>query len=133
MLSLEQALKVVEASKKKAEEIGVKVTVVVVDNSGVVVALNKMDGALNVSPTFATAKAYTAGTIGLPTAGIAQYAEPGKPYYGVGMLDGGKMTTIAGGQPLKAGDVVVGGVGVGGSYDTAQDDVVATAGATALS
>lgn len=129
MMTLDSALKAVGAAKMKAEELGVKVTIVVVDGAGEVVALHRMDGALTVSPTFATAKAFTAGTIGLPTAGIAEYAEPGKPYFGVNHLSGGKMTTIAGGQPLKEGGQLVGGIGVGGSYDTAQDDEVAKVGA----
>lgn len=132
MMTLETALKAVNAAKAKADELGVKVTIVVVDSSGEIVVLHRMDGALTVSPTFATAKAFTSGTIGLPTAGMAEYAEPGKPYYGVNSLCGGKMTTIAGGQALKMGEQLIGGIGVGGSYDTTQDDEIAKAGMNAL-
>jgi uncharacterized protein GlcG (DUF336 family) len=132
MLTLNDAKKVIEAAQKKAEELDIKISVVVVDTNGIMIAMHKMDGALSVSPKFAGEKAYTAGTIGLPTAGMAEYATPGKPYFGVDNLDGGVFTTIAGGQPLKKGDKVIGGVGVGGSYDTSQDNACATAGVAAL-
>ena len=121
MLTLEKANKMITASQKKAEELGIAVTTYVVDSNGILIASSKMDGALAVSPIFAEAKAYTSGTLGLSTAQIAKYAESGKPYYGVDNLSGGKLTTIAGGFPIKEGEKLIGGIGVGGSYDVSQD------------
>lgn len=113
--------KALEASEAKAKSLSIAVSTAIVDQYGDLVAFSRMEGAIKISPKFAIAKAYTSGTIGLPTSDIAKYAGEGKPYYGVTSLFGGELTTIAGGLPIKVGDKLVGGVGCGGSYDTSQD------------
>lgn len=113
--------KAIEAAEAKAKELGIAVSVAIVDQYGDLVAFNRMEGAIKVSPRFAMTKAYTAGTIGLATADMAQYTGEGKPLYGFEALFGGGLTTIAGGLPVKKGDQLIGGIGVGGSYDVSQD------------
>jgi len=132
MITLENAKKALEASENKAKELGVKVTTTVVDEHGVVIATSKMDDALVISPDFAFSKAYTAAVLKMPTEGVAPYAVSEKPYYGLNMLLAGKMTTIAGGVPVTMHGKVVGGVGVGGSADTAQDALCAQEAVKAL-
>lgn len=131
-MNLENAQKAVDAALKKAQELGVAISVAVVDEHGTLVALGRMDQAIKVSPKFAITKAYTAGTIGLGTGDMEAYAVPGKPYYGIESLFAGELTTIAGGLPLKKGDKLVGGIGVGGSTDTNQDVECAKAGVEAI-
>jgi len=133
MLTLEKAQKAIEAAQNKAKELGIAVTVTVVDEHGALVAASRMDGALTVSPKFSFAKAYTAAVIGLPTGDIAQYAGEGKPYYGTTSAFGGELMVIAGGLPIKEGSKVIGGIGVGGSYDVNQDVECAKAGLSVFS
>ena len=104
----------------------------IVDDHGVVLASSRMDGAINLSPVFATAKAFTSATLGSPTEGLGQYAGEGKPYFGFNTLNAGQMTAIAGGIPVKEGTKVVGGVGVGGSMDVSQDAQCAQAAVAVL-
>src|SRR4051812_4427494 len=111
----------IAAGEEKAKALGTNVSIAIVDKHGILVAFTRMEHALTISPEFAITKAYTSGTLGMPTAGIAEYASEGKPYAGITSLFGGKLTTIAGGVPIKIGDELIGGVGVGGSYDVAQD------------
>lgn len=121
MITLESAKRAIEASEKKAKELGVAVTTSIVDEHGSIIAVSRMDGAIPISPRFAHTKASTSANLGLPSEGLGQYAIPGKPYFGVNTLFGGELTPIAGGLPVKINGKLAGGVGVGGSLDTQQD------------
>jgi len=80
-----------------------------------------MDKAFYISPKYAYTKAYTSANLKLATGDIAPYTSEGKPYYGMGSLFGGELTTIAGGLPVTVNGRTIGGVGVGGSSDPNQD------------
>lgn len=125
MVTLAQAQKALELALAKAKELGVDVSIAIVDVSGVLIAGAKMDHAITISPKFAYVKAFTSASIGMPSTGLAPYDEPGKPYYGLHTILGGELTTIAGGQPIMMDSQLVGGIGVGGSTDTTQDDAIA--------
>ena len=106
-----------------------KVTTAIVDDHGSLIALSKMDGALHISPRFASTKAFTSANLGAPTEGLAGYEVEGKPYFGLNTLFGGELTAIAGGVPIQMHGKVVGAIGVGGSMDVNQDAQCARAGA----
>ena len=120
-LTLHQARMAMEAAEAKAREIGVAVSVVVVDEHGALIAVNRMDRAIPISPRFAFAKAFTSASLGTPSEGLADYAKEGKPYFGVTTIFGGELTPIAGGMPVIKEENVLGGIGVGGSMDVMQD------------
>jgi uncharacterized protein GlcG (DUF336 family) len=124
-MTYELANKIVTNALEKAKELNIAVSIAVVDNNGILMAFAKMDGSISISPRFAFAKAYTSGTIGLPTSGMAGYAEEGKPYYGLTSIFGGELTTIAGGLPIMEDGKLIGGIGVGGSTDVTQDEEIA--------
>lgn len=120
-MNYSKAKQAIDAAEAKAKELGIAVSTAIVDQYGDLVAFSRMEGAIKISPKFAIAKAYTAGTIGLATSDMAGYAAEGKPYQGLTDLFGGELTVIAGGLPVKDGEKLVGGIGVGGSMDVSQD------------
>lgn len=132
MITLEKAKAALESSEKKADELGVKVSIAIVDEHGELIAFNKMDGAIDISPQFSIAKAYTAATVGMASGDIAEYAAEGKPYFGVQDVLGGKLTIVAGGIPITSNSKIAGGVGVGGSLDVSQDVEIAKAAVESL-
>src|SRR3972149_7181189 len=121
MITLEKAKQALEASEKKASQLGIKVATVVVDEHGELIAASRMDDAFYISPKFAKAKAFTAAVLKMPSGALEEYAAENKPYFGINTLFGGRLTTIAGGLPVNIRGKIAGAVGVGGSADTSQD------------
>jgi uncharacterized protein GlcG (DUF336 family) len=126
-ISLEQARAVVSAAIDKAEAIGTKMNIAVVDAGGNLKAFARMDGAWLGSIDIAITKARTARFFDMPTGEIGKLSQPGGPLYGIEHSNGG-LITFPGGVPLKTGDgTVIGGIGVSGSTVT-DDHAVASAG-----
>jgi uncharacterized protein GlcG (DUF336 family) len=71
-LSCEEALRVVAAAHERAQQTGIRVTVAVVDEGGLLQALARMDGAPPLSPQIAEAKAVGAALWHRDGASLAQ-------------------------------------------------------------
>lgn len=127
-IGAEEAHALIEASTRKANEIGVPQNIAVVDGAGHLVAFRRMDGAKFMAIEIAINKAFTAAGARRPTSALWDAAQPGAPGYGVNTQHHGRVTTLAGGLPLAMpGGEVVGAIGVS-SGSTAQDAEVAEAG-----
>jgi len=117
-ISLDEALDLIDAARKKAEAIQVPMVIAVVDTGGNLVAQQRMDGALLVSVDISRNKAYSAVAVKIPTHKLAMVAQPGQPLFGIHNTDGGRIVIFGGGFPLLTKDGLVGGIGVsGGSVD----------------
>ncbi len=129
-ISAEGAQQVMSAAIAKANELGVPMSIAVVDDSGQLKAFLRMDGAIFPSVTVAQDKAYTASGFGLPT--IQWYdaiKDDPRLLHGIGSIS--RFTMLGGGHPIVSDGAVIGAIGVsGGSYQ--QDAEVAQAGADAL-
>jgi len=131
-LSDAAAVRAVDGALAQARAMGVPVTITVVDDGGNLKAMRRMDGAPLVSVQTAQNKAYAAAAIGMPVdeffeaikndaAAVASFAtRPG-------------LALIAGGVPLRAAGVVIGGLGVAGAMTAADDRTIAEAGASRAS
>ncbi|MFC1861119.1 heme-binding protein [Chloroflexota bacterium] len=126
-VDLKAALKIIDAAKKKAQQINVPMDIAVVDEGNNLVAFQRMDGAWLGSINIAMNKAYTARSFNMGTRELAPLCQPGQPLFGIHASNEGRLIIFAGGIPLKDGETVVGAIGVsGGSVE--QDQDVAEAG-----
>ena len=131
-VTLEAAERVIDACRKKAEEVGVPMCVAVDDGGANLVAFVRMDGALLVAAEVAENKAHTAVRFQMSTGDLTPLVQPGAPLYGIQVVGGGKLVVFGGGVPLTGEDGrVVGAVGVSGGSPE-QDQDMAAAGAAAF-
>lgn len=125
------AAEVLRGAAAKAAEMGVPMVIAVVDESGVLKAFSRMDGAPLLSVELAKDKAYTAAAYGIPTHTWHDFIK-GDPPLLHGIVHTPRLIVFGGGYPIELDGGVVGGVGVsGGHYE--QDMEVAKAGLSALS
>jgi uncharacterized protein GlcG (DUF336 family) len=131
MITCSQADSILQATRSKAEEIGIAVCVVVVDAGGNLKGLSRMDGAWLGSVDVAIKKAKTSVLFEMETQTVWEFCNPDGPAHGIELTNGG-LITFAGGIPLKTPiGQLLGAVGVsGGRVD--QDASVARAGLAVL-
>ena len=127
MISSGHADMILEASRAKASQLGIAVSVAVMDEGGNLKALSRMDGAWLGSVDVAIKKAKTSALFEMETQTIWQFASPAGQAHGIESTNGG-LVTFAGGIPLKSEEgKLIGSIGVsGGTVD--QDYEVAQAG-----
>jgi uncharacterized protein GlcG (DUF336 family) len=130
-ITLEQAQAAVAAAMAKANEIGVKMNIAVVDAGANLKAFARMDGAWLGSVDVSQKKAKTARYFDMPTGEIGKLSQPGGSLYNIEHSNGG-LITFPGGVPIvSAQGVVIGGIGVSGNT-VENDHLVASAGAAAV-
>jgi len=129
-MTLEQASAVVKQAVAKAEQIGVKMNIAVVDAGANLKAFVRMDGAWLGSIDISIRKARTARFFDMNTGEIGKLSQPGESLFGIEHSNGG-LITFPGGVPIRSRDgTVIGGIGVSGSA-VENDHAVAEAGAAA--
>jgi uncharacterized protein GlcG (DUF336 family) len=117
----------IDAAERKAAEMGHPFVIAVVDESGILKAFSRMDGAALLSVQIAQDKAYTAAGFGLSTDGWHDFVKDDPPL-AMGAASGiDRLVVFGGGYPIKIGDAIVGAIGVSGGHYT-QDMEVAQAG-----
>jgi len=130
-ISSEAAHRIVAAAEAKAKAMGHPFVIAVCDESGVLKAFSRMDGAALLSVQIAQDKAYTAVGFGLSTDAWHEFIKNDPPLAAgaVGGID--RLVVFGGGYPIKAGDTIVGAIGVSGGHYK-QDMEVAEAGLAAM-
>lgn len=130
-ISSAAAHEVVRAARARAEMIGVASSIAVVNESGVLKAFVRMDGAPFQTVAIAQDKAYTAAGFGLPTEDRHERLEADPPLALGAPARIERFIVVGGGCPLAEVGSVVGGIGFSGG-SSAQDIEVARAGMSAL-
>lgn len=125
-ISVDLARRMIAAAEAKAAETGIRISTTIVDESGLVKAFSRMDGAPIMSIGVSQKKAQTAVGFGMPT---------GEPWYefikndpilmnGAPSID--QFILLGGGFPIRVGDTLIGAIGVSGAHYE-QDSVCARA------
>lgn len=126
-IDCDEAAKMIEGAKEKAREIGVPMCIAVTDESGSLVAFQRMDGGKVTSSTIAIDKAFTAAGAKKATHEYGEASQPGSPAYGINSTIAGRLVVVGGGLPIVVDGEVVGGIGVS-SGSPQQDTLCAEAG-----
>lgn len=130
-LTLEDVKIILDASEKKAKQIGVDMDVAVVDDGGNLLGFHRMEKAKITSIQIAIDKAFTAAGARKATHEYTQVASPGGMAFGIHTSNGGRFMVFGGGLPIFVEGQIVGGVGCSsGTPD--QDREVAQAGIDAF-
>ena len=129
-ITTELAHQMVAAAEKKAQEIGVAMVIAICDESGVLKAFSRMDGAALLSVQVAQDKAYTAIGFGLSTDKWHDFIKDDPPL-AAGAPSGIDRLIVCGGYPITTDGQSIGGIGVSGGHYT-QDMEVAQAGLAVL-
>jgi glc operon protein GlcG len=126
-VTLAAAQAAIEAGLRKAEEMGVRIGIVVVDTNGHTVASARMDGAGGRADEGARGKAVFAAGLGISTAEfIEKRLMHNEPLWRA-MSSRHEIFVVQGGYPLKYQGRSVGGVGVSGAKHEEDSQVAESA------
>ncbi|MFT7337527.1 MAG: hypothetical protein ACI92B_000849 [Marinobacter maritimus] len=120
-LDLSEARLLIAGAAEKAREIGVPMCIAIVDESGNLIAFERMDGGKITSVTIAQDKAFTAAAAKKATHDYNAVNVPGSLAFGIHTEVGGRLSSVGGGLPVTIDGEVVGGIGL--SSGTPQQDM----------
>ena len=124
-ISMAMAMAILQGTLEQCTKDGFKVSVVIVDKGGNVAASIKGDGTNPHTMEFARLKAYTARTRGQTS--LATQKQMEDPAFSF-LRQIPQIVGVGGGVPIKAGNELIGGVGVSGAPGGDKDEVCANAG-----
>ena len=124
-VSMAMALAIIQGTIEQCTKDGYKVSVVIVDKAGNVAASVRGDGTNPHTMEFGRLKAYTSRTRGQTSLEFMKLtSDPANAY----LKQIPNTVAVGGGVPIKAGNEVIGGVGVSGAPGGEKDEVCANAG-----
>lgn len=127
VLTLAAARRIIDAAEAEARARGLGVVTVVVDDTGNLIQLSRMDAAQVASVNVGIGKARTAAIYRRPSRVFEEQIASGR----VAALALADATPLQGGVPIVIGGAVVGAVGVSGDTPSV-DEQIAIAGASAI-
>ncbi|HVN42689.1 MAG TPA: heme-binding protein [Steroidobacteraceae bacterium] len=129
-LTSSAAVQAASTAVSSCEKMGFHVTATVVDAAGIVLATVRGDGAAPHTVSTSARKAYTAASSHMSTSQLVKIVTANADAAGMRDIEG--FLLLTGGVPIKAGNDVLGGIGVSGSPGPESDEKCATAGLASL-
>ena len=124
-VSMAMAIAIMQGAIEQCTKDGYKVSVVIVDKAGNVAASVRGDGTNPHTMEFGRLKAYTSRTRGQTSLEFMKLtSDPANAY----LKQIPNTVAVGGGVPIKAGNEVIGAVGVSGAPGGEKDEVCANAG-----
>lgn len=111
-LDLDGARTLIEGARDEALKIDVPMCIAVADESGNLIAFERMNGGKISSITIAQDKAYTAAAARKATHDYNAACIPGNLVFGIHTSMGGRLCVVGGGLPIIVDGEVVGGIGL---------------------
>ena len=130
-LTLEQAERMLQSARAKAQEMGIPFSIGVVDSRGDPIAMVRMDGARWHTAGLCLGKAFASATWGRPSGEPEEWADH-PVFRSLMMMQGGRILASKGALPVLQGKDILGAIGVAGSSGE-HDEEVAQAGLDTLS
>jgi len=124
-VSMKMAQMIIDGAIEQCTKDGYKVSVVIVDNAGVVRASLRGDGSKPHTMEFARRKAFTARTRETTSLDFMKLTDNPANAYLKQIPD---VVAVGGGVPIKVGETTIGAVGVSGAPGGEKDEVCAFAG-----
>ncbi len=126
-LTLTKAHECIERGFAKAEALGFKVAIAVVDDAGHLIACDRMDGALWITPEIARAKANAAAAFRATTLDLEERFNKGRQIFAdnVATLGDYRFVFGRGAVPLVENGQITGAVGVSGAVPADNDHTIA--------
>ncbi|WP_235538616.1 GlcG/HbpS family heme-binding protein [Sphingomonas sp. Root710] len=122
---------IMEAAILCAADMGVTVSVAIVDTAGNLAGFGRMPGSFLISIDLSIDKAWTAASFGVATRELSEMLEREPRAVREGLLRRPRLTEVPGGMPILVDELVVGAIGVSGASDK-QDERCAAAGLSIL-
>lgn len=116
-IDLKTAERAAEAAAAKAGEIGIAVSIAVVDEAGDLCAFRRMDGASRLTIEIATNKAYTSASCGMPTHALWDFIKDDPPLLH-GITHTPRLVIFGGGFPIMQEGHKIGAMGISGGHYT---------------
>lgn len=119
---LDKAKKMLSAGIQQAQVAGKPCSIAIVDGSGWLVALHRMDGAPMATANIARDKAWSACAFEMPSSEISSFGDASKAGFSLNPTKwNDQITTLPGGLPVEVDGKLIGGIGVSGG--TAEQDI----------
>jgi len=124
--TLAQALKAMELAKAVADKVNLKLSCVVVDSRGDLVAVTRMDGARYYTTDVARGKALTSATFGRASGEMVQFGST-PMFQNFNTAAQGRLYPVQGALPIQKSNATIGAMGCSGASSQQDEDAVRAA------
>jgi uncharacterized protein GlcG (DUF336 family) len=130
-ITLALAAEAAGAAVAECQAKGFAVSATVMDRAGLIKAVHRADGAGPHTLDSSRRKAYTSASMRANSGAIMERAQKDPGAANLGQIDG--LLLVGGGVPIRAGNDVIGAIGVGGTPAGSTDEECANAGIAKIS